>query len=145
MEGRAMDGQAETIDEYRAWLQAKDDASVTQVRITTAIKSLPDPRVVMEYELREHAEDDPVEYGSGTYGAGSATVTVKGRLVGTAEAAAILRVERPRIGRWRALGNKLPEPIAELAAGPVWLRSDIEALVAETDARRKPRKAAEPA
>lgn len=75
-------------------------------------------------------------------------------LVGTWEAAEILGVERPRIGRWlkkwrdwmygddeyRKSGGKrgtaprqgpepvtkIPKPIVELKSGPVWHRKDIE-------------------
>jgi hypothetical protein len=59
-------------------------------------------------------------------------------LVGTAEAAQILRVERPRIGRWRRAGI-IPEPVAQIAAGPVWFRSQIEAVVDERSRRRRNR------
>jgi hypothetical protein len=66
-------------------------------------------------------------------------------LVGTAEAADILEVERPRIGRWlnkwrewNANGRrgpepetKIPKPIADLMSGPVWHREDIERFAEE--------------
>jgi hypothetical protein len=71
------------------------------------------------------------------------TVQVAGLLVGTAEAAAILGVERPRIGRWIALG-KLPEPVARLAATPVWLRTQIEDMRPAVNARRRPRRSRRP-
>jgi len=57
-------------------------------------------------------------------------------LVGTYEAAAILRVERPRIAKWRRNGI-IPEPVAQLESGPVWLRSQIMATLPEADARRR--------
>lgn len=79
--------------------------------------------------LAEQSQDDPQRYGD---------VDVKGVLVGTAEAAAMLGVERPRIGRWLAMG-KLPPPVAELRAGPVWLREDIESKREDVESRRKPR------
>jgi hypothetical protein len=60
-------------------------------------------------------------------------------LLGTAEVAELLAVERPRIGRWRALGL-IREPIAELAATPVWRSSQIEAMREDVERRRKPRK-----
>ena len=60
-------------------------------------------------------------------------------LLGTAEVAELLHVERPRIGRWLALG-KMPEPIARLRAGPIWWRSQIEAFAPDVESRRKPRK-----
>lgn len=56
--------------------------------------------------------------------------------VGTAEAAEILGVERPRIGRWIEKG-KMPMPVSKLAATPVWKRSDIEAMVQDVEARRR--------
>jgi len=57
-------------------------------------------------------------------------------LLGLAETAEMLGVERQRIGRWRRLGVVLPdgrrvpfpEPIAELRATPVWRGSTIRAL-----------------
>lgn len=57
-------------------------------------------------------------------------------LVGTAEAAEILRVERSRIGRWKKAGV-MPEPVIELKATPVWRRSDIEAMLPEREKRRR--------
>jgi hypothetical protein len=95
------------------------------------------------------------------------------QLVGTWEAAEIIGVERPRIGRWlnrwriwmfgdkdwQKTGGKkgvpphvqaepddwtygpepdtrIPKPLADTKAGPVWLRSDIEAFAAARRARR---------
>lgn len=61
-----------------------------------------------------------------------------GQLVGTAEAARILDVERSRIGRWRKAG-RMPEPIEELDATPVWLRPQVEELREEREAGRRRR------
>lgn len=58
-------------------------------------------------------------------------------LVGTAEAAKILDVERPRISRWRRRGL-LPEPVAEVASGPIWLRSQIEDAIGVRELHRRP-------
>lgn len=58
-------------------------------------------------------------------------------LVGTAEVAEILGVERPRIGRWIGKGGVLPQPVARLGASPVWRRVDIEAMRDEVEARRR--------
>jgi hypothetical protein len=63
-------------------------------------------------------------------------------IVGTAEAAEILDVERPRIGRWKRSGL-LPVPLTELATGPVWLRKDIEAVTDERELRRRQTRRAE--
>lgn len=64
-------------------------------------------------------------------------------LVGTAEAAEILGVERPRIGRWRERGI-MPEPIRQLAATPLWTKDQIKALRDDRKGmrRRPPVKAA---
>ncbi len=66
-------------------------------------------------------------------------------LVGTAEAAALLGVERPRIGRWRDKGI-MPDTVADLAAGPVWRRVDIERMIPWVTANRRgaPAPAAKP-
>lgn len=56
--------------------------------------------------------------------------------VGTAEAAYILDVERPRIGRWLSKGE-MPMPVVWPAAGPQWRRSDIEAMVEEVRSRKR--------
>lgn len=80
-------------------------------------------------------------------------------LVGTWEAAEILGVERPRIGRWlkpwrvwlygdeewqesggkrgirpkrgKEPETKIPKPVADLKSGPVWFRKDIERFARE--------------
>jgi predicted DNA-binding transcriptional regulator AlpA len=56
--------------------------------------------------------------------------------VGTAEAAELLGVERPRIGRWIGKGQ-MPMPIAKLGATPIWDRADIEAMRDEVNARKR--------
>jgi hypothetical protein len=58
-------------------------------------------------------------------------------LVGSKEAAELLGVERPRIGRLQRQGV-MPEPLFELAAGPVWLRSQVESVREHIEGRRKP-------
>jgi predicted DNA-binding transcriptional regulator AlpA len=57
-------------------------------------------------------------------------------LVGTAEVAEILGVERPRIGRWIGKGQ-MPMPVMILRATPVWRRRDIEAMRDAVDSRKK--------
>lgn len=150
-----------TIKELRRSLAEKQERGVKQVRVTTVLESLPDTPAAAFPELglngsrskraargarlaagtlEGHAYDDPH-----TYDTDNGPVEVKGSLVGTAEAAAILGVERPRIGKWRALG-KMPPVVGDLAAGPVWLRGDIEDMRPETVARRRSsRRAAESA
>lgn len=57
-------------------------------------------------------------------------------IVGTAEAAAILGVERPRIGRWMRKGM-MPAPARVLKATPVWHTKDIEAMKDWVEAHRR--------
>jgi len=47
-------------------------------------------------------------------------------LLGTTEAAAILRVSRQVLYNWRRRKADFPKPVAILAQGPVWRRGDIE-------------------
>lgn len=71
---------------------------------------------------------------------GRVSVELGGRsdhaLVGTAEVAELLDVERPRIGRWVGRGQ-MPRPVAMLRASPVWRRRDIEAMREDVESRRK--------
>lgn len=137
-----------TIDDLRTSLEDKRSRGVKQVRVTTMLESLPAtpaeayPGLVSKPTrkrrsagssggLAGHAYDNPVRYDTD-----AGEVVVQGTQVGTAEAAAILGVERPRIGKWRAL-NRMPPVVADLAAGPVWDRADIEAMRPETEARRR--------
>ena len=48
-------------------------------------------------------------------------------LVGTTEVAELLGVTRQRIHELRKAG-RFPEPMVELAAGPIWLRPAIESF-----------------
>lgn len=57
-------------------------------------------------------------------------------VVGTAEAAELLGVEKARLSKWRKLGVVLPDgrrvpfpsPVLELAATPLWRGRDIRRL-----------------
>jgi hypothetical protein len=57
-------------------------------------------------------------------------------LVGWAEAAELLGVEKSRLSKWRKLGVVLPDgrripfpsPVLELSATPLWRGSDIRRL-----------------
>lgn len=134
-----------TIEQLRSLLAEKSERGVTQVRIKTVLEAL-DSLEVPDAGRADELEDElarlkarrasnlvsQVDDNRETYG----DVIVKGILVGTAEAAAILGVERPRIGKWTALG-RMPTPVAELAAGPVWHRYDIEAMVPTVESRRR--------
>ena len=59
-------------------------------------------------------------------------------IVGTAEVAELLGVERPRIGRWIKRGV-MPNTAAELAATPVWHRKDILKMKDWVEANRRNR------
>jgi len=65
-------------------------------------------------ELRKHA------------GRSTLTISEVPRLVGVAEAASILGWDKRRIFTYLSRGS-FPHPVAALASGRVWLRSDIEA------------------
>ena len=62
------------------------------------------------------------------------------QLLGTQEVAAMLGVSRQRLYELRSSG-RFPEPVAELAATPLWLRSAIAAFIELWD-RRPGRRAA---
>jgi hypothetical protein len=57
-------------------------------------------------------------------------------LLGTCEVAETLGIEKSRVPRWRNQGV-LPEPVADLAAGPIWIRAQIEAVRGERERRRR--------
>lgn len=138
-----------TIEELRAWLADKRARGVKQVRVTTMEEALPGSPAEAwpDIDARQvKAFDKAVKAAVAAALADEATLmkALKGRLIGTAEAAEMLHVERPRIGRWREM-NMLPEPVEQLAAGPVWLRSQIAAKVDEVMARKKPRRQVEAA
>jgi hypothetical protein len=59
-------------------------------------------------------------------------------IVGTAEAAELLGVERPRIGRWIKRGV-MPPTAAQLQATPVWYRKDILRMQEWVEANRRNR------
>lgn len=108
------------MSKVEAFLREKQARGVKDVRVATVLKVI---------------EDERTENGQ-TANEKLASKVRKESLVGTAEAAELLGVERPRIGRWRKAGI-MPEPVAELASGPVWLHSQITAIQDERDRRRR--------
>jgi hypothetical protein len=64
-------------------------------------------------------------------------------VVGTAEVAELLGVERPRIGRWIKRGV-MPPTAARLSATPIWHRKDIEKMREWVEANRRNLKADDP-
>lgn len=56
----------------------------------------------------------------------SVTLTAMSELAGLAEVAALLGVSKRTVKNYRDRAD-FPKPIEELASGPVWLRSDVQA------------------
>jgi hypothetical protein len=56
--------------------------------------------------------------------------------VGTSEAALLLGVEKPRIGRYRRTGL-MPEPVCELRASAIWKTRDVLAFKKALDEREE--------
>lgn len=52
-------------------------------------------------------------------------------LMGTSEVAALLGVSRQRVQQLSKT-EQFPEPVARLAAGPIWEREDVERWARET-------------
>lgn len=129
--------------QFRDWLKEKHERGVKDVRVATAWALFPKERSVRPPKSRRQIAEDVIHENIGRDAFthfdldSQKNVYVAGDVVGTAEAAAVLNVERPRIGRYRALG-KMPDPIAILAAGPVWWRADVEKLRDTVEERRKP-------
>jgi hypothetical protein len=66
------------------------------------------------------------------------------QLLGLAEVCQLLGLSKAAVGERRRRpfrrGNRLPafpEPLAELACGPIWLRSQLEAYQSELGRRRR--------
>jgi len=62
-------------------------------------------------------------------------------MVGVAEVAAMLGVSRQRVSALTRTHDNFPPPLVELAAGPIWQRSAIEAFAEQWDRRPGTRKA----
>lgn len=83
---------------------------------------------IVERLERARYELDKIEEMVGD--APATLVTRKTALVGNTEIAEMVGVDRGLIGQWVARG-KLPVPIAHLACGRIWLKSDIEKWIKE--------------
>ncbi|MDQ3641791.1 MAG: helix-turn-helix domain-containing protein [Actinomycetota bacterium] len=57
-------------------------------------------------------------------------------LVGIAEIAEMLGVSRQRVGQLASSYDDFPAPVAELAAGRIWNRADVERWMAAHPDRR---------
>lgn len=113
------------LDECRAWLESKHAAGVKQVRVVSVLRALPTEEAKPRRRRRPSTTDV------------IASALADDPLVGSKEAAELLGVERPRIGRLQRQGV-MPEPLFELAAGPVWLQSQVESVREHIEGRRKP-------
>lgn len=115
--------------ELRKWLEEKRDAGVREVRVNTVLKKMKELIPPARRNTRN----------------GRVTIMVNvGEIVGIHEAAEILDVDRSRPSKWRSKGTKFgpdrvpfPEPIDELRTGPVFLRSEVEALKPYVEERRR--------
>ena len=122
--------------------------------MTTALAALPEDETVMQADrdrmegARQEIAEDYLARNSGWYAKdyavpNSDAVHVEGLLVGTAEAAAMLGVERPRIGAGTLKDGKLPDSRCSACDGAgVASEGHRENARAGTDARRKPRNVA---
>ncbi|MEJ7831740.1 MAG: AlpA family phage regulatory protein [Nocardioides sp.] len=62
---------------------------------------------------------------------------MKRELVGVAEVAKLLGISRARVGQLAKTAN-FPEPVARLAAGPVWESADIQKWARQTGRQWSP-------
>ena len=52
-------------------------------------------------------------------------------LVGLAEVAAMAGVSRQRVYLWMKRSKDMPQPVARLACGPIWLKDEIRKWLVE--------------
>lgn len=140
------------LDQLRGVLKEKEARGVKQVRVTSVLAALDEAE-------RETATTKRKTNG----GAKSRTITVKradivghnakgkpiygpGDLVGSQEAAELLGVDKTRPSKWRINGTTFgpdkvpfPEPVSEVSTGPIFLRSEVEALRPFVEERRRNR------
>jgi predicted DNA-binding transcriptional regulator AlpA len=86
------------------------------------IGRLPDGR-----ELTAASREECVRELRAVAGSRTLTIEVEQQLVGVAEAAAVLGWDKRRIFTYLGRGS-FPQPVAMLASGRVWRRSDVEAF-----------------
>jgi hypothetical protein len=117
----------------RTWLEEKADRGVTQVRVSTVLEKL------------DESELDALQNRRAATGRADGRVTITpDDLVGVAEIAKILNVDRARPPKWvlkkTTFGPdkiRFPAPYRKLATGPVWLRSQIVPLIPLVEERRR--------
>lgn len=108
------------MNDVESFLREKASRGVKDVRVATLLRVVDEAKASANGESSERLVQE----------------VRSAELLGTAEAAELLGVERPRIGRWRKVGI-MPEPVADLKSGPVWLRSQIEGVQEERERRRR--------
>jgi hypothetical protein len=126
------------LRDLRAELAERQDRGVQQVRIGPLLKRL---------------DEIAASVRSGRRRRNGKLVIGPGDLIGSYEAAQLLKVDRTRPSKWRKVGTtfgpdkiRFPEPIAVLEGSdpdkpgtPVYLRSEVEKLIPFVEARRRHR------
>lgn len=146
-----MTDEPKTLEALHAWLLEKHARGVKDVRVATLVAlmdALPkEPKrrgltreqrlQIMEEELVAQIGCNPV-----TYETEAGLVHVSGPILGTAEVAAELGVERPRVGRWESrrragVNYFLPAPLGRGRSGPYYLRAQVERVRESVESRKK--------
>lgn len=99
------------------------------MKATTAVQTPAELRKRIE-RVRKHLSDAEELLGEVEAGVNGVVIhdLSQAVLLGTAEVAELLEVGGPLISTWTARG-RMPEPVARLAAGPVWTKSQILPLL----------------
>lgn len=119
-------------EQLREWLAEKEARGVTQVRVVTVLARLDEEQErSLEALLNSMSRRRRFEVMR------RLLYDLHPEFVGTKEAAELLGVERPRIGRY--LRKKvMPQPIGIVSKSiPFWLRADVEPLKALVEGRRR--------
>jgi hypothetical protein len=102
------------MTELRAWLEEKGQRGVKDVRVASVLAKLDEAQ-------KENGDLDSVTLD----------------LVGTAEAANYLGIERPRIARYLHKNPDMPQPRLILLSTPLWFRDDFRKLRRLVNKRRR--------
>jgi predicted DNA-binding transcriptional regulator AlpA len=80
--------------------------------------------------LTEDIEKFKANAGDPTFSVTYTTPPKPQTLLGTSEVAKLLGVDKSQVGRWRTKpprkGLPFPEPVAQIKAGPIWAKEDID-------------------
>lgn len=123
------------MQNVKRFLREKKDRGIEKVQVTTML------RMIEQDEKETRAQQEKKSERQARAAQNGVEQPTKLDLVGTREAAEILGVERPRIGRWLKTGV-MPEPVARTKSGPVWFRSQITGMRGERKRRRRKKAAA---